>query len=49
MHSHRSNSLSGVSAAGYSMYKDAVVFAILIVILIVKPAGLLGRDVREKV
>ena len=40
---------TGVSAAGYSMYKDAVVFAILIVILIVKPAGLLGRDVREKV
>lgn len=28
---------------------DAVVFAVLIVILLVKPAGLLGRDIQEKV
>jgi len=28
---------------------DAVVFAVLIVVLLVKPAGLLGRQVREKV
>ena len=28
---------------------DAVVFAVLIIVLLVKPAGLLGRPVREKV
>lgn len=32
-----------------SMLKDAIAFAILIVILLFKPAGLLGRAVREKV
>lgn len=38
-----------VAGYGSSMFKDAVVFAILILILIVKPAGLLGRNIREKV
>lgn len=40
-----------VMVSGYinSMYKDAVVFAILILILIIKPAGLMGKAVREKV
>ena len=38
-----------VAGFGYSMLRDAVVFGILIAILIVKPAGLLGRNVREKV
>lgn len=40
-----------VMVAGYgnSMFKDAVVFAILILILIVKPSGLLGKETREKV
>ncbi len=40
-----------VFVAGYlnSMYRDAVVFAILILILIIKPAGLFGKNVREKV
>ncbi len=38
-----------VSGYGNSMYRDAVVFAILILILIVKPAGLLGKNTREKV
>ncbi|HEY8499700.1 MAG TPA: branched-chain amino acid ABC transporter permease [Clostridia bacterium] len=40
-----------VMVAGYgnSMYKDAVVFAILILILIVKPSGLLGKETKEKV
>jgi len=38
-----------VSGYGNSMYRDAVVFAILIVILIVKPSGLLGKNTREKV
>ena len=37
--------------AGYlsSSYRDAVAFGILIVILLVRPAGLFGRDVAEKV
>lgn len=38
-----------VSGYGNSMYKDAVVFAILILVLIFKPAGLLGKNTREKV
>ncbi len=38
-----------VSGYGYSLFKDAVVFAILIIILIVKPSGLLGTNEREKV
>lgn len=38
-----------VSAAGLSVWKDAIVFAILIVVLIVKPTGILGRKVNEKV
>lgn len=38
-----------VSGYGNSMYRDAIVFAILIVILIFKPAGLLGKNTREKV
>ena len=38
-----------VDGYGNSLYKDAVVFAILILILIVKPAGLLGKNTREKV
>ncbi len=38
-----------VSGYGNSMYRDAVVFAILILILIVKPSGILGKNSREKV
>ncbi|MFA7163092.1 MAG: branched-chain amino acid ABC transporter permease [Eubacteriales bacterium] len=38
-----------VAGYGGSMFRDAVVFAILIFILIVKPTGLLGKNVREKV
>ena len=38
-----------VSGYGSSLYKDAVVYAILIVILVVKPSGLLGKNVKEKV
>lgn len=40
---------TAVSGAGFSMYKDAAVFAILILILIIKPSGLLGKNTREKV
>jgi branched-chain amino acid transport system permease protein len=32
-----------------SRYRDAIAFAILIIILLVQPSGLLGRQVREKV
>ena len=28
---------------------DAIVFAVLIIVLLIKPAGLLGKSVREKV
>ena len=28
---------------------DAIVFAVLIIVLLVKPAGLLGKPMREKV
>ncbi|HHX37482.1 MAG TPA: branched-chain amino acid ABC transporter permease [Clostridiaceae bacterium] len=35
--------------SGYSALSDAVVFAILIIVLLVKPSGLLGRAEREKV
>lgn len=38
-----------VTTYGSSLYKDAVVYAILILILIIKPAGLLGKNVKEKV
>lgn len=38
-----------VSGYGNSMYRDAAVFAFLIIILIFKPAGLLGKNTREKV
>jgi len=31
------------------MYRDGVVFAVLIIVLIVKPSGLLGKNVKEKV
>lgn len=38
-----------VSAAGLSVWKDGAVFAILIVVLLVKPTGILGRQITEKV
>ncbi len=37
------------NAYGNSVLTDAVVFALLIFILLVKPAGLLGKNVKEKV
>ena len=38
-----------VIAYGSSLYKDAIVYVILILILIMKPAGLLGKHEKEKV
>lgn len=38
-----------VSAFGGSLYKDAVSFAILIIVLLIRPNGLLGSNIREKV
>lgn len=38
-----------VSAAGLSVWKDAAVFVILIIVLLVKPTGFMGRKIQEKV
>ena len=38
-----------VSAANLSEWKDGVVFAILIIVLLVKPTGILGKPMTEKV
>ena len=36
-------------ALGLSDFRDAIVYAILIVILLIRPAGILGKNVKEKV
>lgn len=38
-----------VAGYGSSLYKDAVVYLILILVLLIKPSGLLGKNTREKV
>lgn len=38
-----------VSGIGFSTWRDAAAFLILIIVLIVKPTGLLGKNIREKV
>jgi len=40
---------SFVGGSSFSNYRDAIAFVILIVVLLLKPAGLLGRNVTEKV
>jgi len=36
-------------AVGYSSYRDAIAFAILVLVLLVRPTGLLGRKILTKV
>ena len=38
-----------VTFLGGSMYKDAAAYALLIVILLIMPSGLFGKNVKEKV
>lgn len=38
-----------VSGFGSSLYKDAVVYLLMILVLLIKPSGLLGKSVKEKV
>lgn len=38
-----------VTALGYSLWRDAAAFIILILILILRPAGIFGKNTREKV
>lgn len=38
-----------VSAIGFSLWRDAAAFVILILILILKPSGIFGKNTREKV
>jgi branched-chain amino acid transport system permease protein len=36
-------------AIGYSSYRDAIAFAILVLVLLIKPTGLLGQKITKKV
>jgi len=36
-------------AVGYSSYRDAIAFAILVLVLLVRPTGLLGQKIQKKV
>ena len=38
-----------VTALGLSVWKDAVVFLLLIIVLVVRPTGIFGRTMNEKV
>jgi branched-chain amino acid transport system permease protein len=38
-----------ITALGYSTWTDGIVFAMLIIVLLVKPTGFLGRSMAEKV
>lgn len=41
--------VAGYGGALFSPYRDAVVYLLLIIVLLVKPSGLLGKHVKEKV
>lgn len=41
--------IGGYGGALFSPYRDAFVYALLIVVLLFKPSGLLGKNVKEKV
>ncbi len=36
-------------ALGFSNFRDAIVYIVLILILLIRPAGILGKNVKEKV
>ena len=38
-----------ISGLGLSMFRDAAAFAILILVLLLRPAGIFGKNVKEKV
>ena len=38
-----------ISGLGFSMFRDAAAFAILILVLLIRPAGIFGKNVKEKV
>ncbi|SDO03335.1 branched-chain amino acid transport system permease protein [Paenibacillus sp. yr247] len=40
---------TGVTSIGFSLWRDGVAFAVLILILLFKPSGLFGKNSREKV
>lgn len=40
---------TAVVASGHSEYRDAIAFAVLIIVLLLRPAGLMGRVAAEKV
>ena len=40
---------TAISATAYSTYRDAMAFGVLILILLVRPAGIMGTSVTEKV
>ncbi|MEG3033556.1 MAG: branched-chain amino acid ABC transporter permease, partial [Enterococcus sp.] len=37
------------TALGFSDFKDAIVYFVLILILLIRPAGILGKNIKEKV
>lgn len=43
------NIIKGIDAGAYSTFSDAFTFALLIIILVVKPTGLFGENLKEKV
>lgn len=43
------NIIKGISGGEYSTFSDAFTFALLIIILVVKPTGLFGEKLKEKV